>query len=227
MAPFDLRQKAVDFTNQLSDLLNATICDGIRLTASRRNGEVYLVSFNLSAQDQILGKAIPIALRGKPTCFLGLSFRLQPDDEQQYLMVQSSVLALYADQDESVELLHYDYERNKGDGYPEAHLQVEAGSPAWTSFCEQVGLVGRPLKRLHLPVGGRRYRPTVEDLIEFLVVEKLALGRPGWKKAVDAGRADFQRRQLRAAVRRDPASARAVLADLQRQEDAATEAASG
>jgi hypothetical protein len=108
-------------------------------------------------------------------------------------------------------LLHYDYEREKGDDYPEAHLQVCATSPTWEGLTASYGSRGRALERLHLPVGGRRYRPTVEDLIEFLITEKLATGRTGWRKHVRRGRARFEESQLRAAVRRNPEAVIAIL----------------
>lgn len=215
MTWFDLRQKAVDFGGEISDLLNATVCDGVRLSAALQPNGAFLVSYKLSERDQNLGKAIPVTLgRKAASCYLGLSFRLVPDAEQSYLMVESSVIALYEDEDEAVELLHYDYERDKPHGYPEAHLQIEASSDAWAQMCRRAGRADRPLKRLHLPVGGRRYRPTVEDVVEFLVVEGLAEGRRGWKEAVESGRTAFQRRQTRAAVRRDPVAAQAVLREL-------------
>jgi hypothetical protein len=61
--------------------------------------------------------------------------------------------------------------------------------------------------KLHLPVGGRRFRPTIEDFIELLVDEKLARPKNGWRQVIAEGRKDFEERQLRAAVRRNPAPA--------------------
>jgi hypothetical protein len=37
-------------------------------------------------------------------------------------------------------------------------------------------------------MAGRRYRPTLEDFIEFLVLEGLAEARSGWRDVLDAGR---------------------------------------
>jgi hypothetical protein len=33
-------------------------------------------------------------------------------------------------------------------------------------------------------VGDKRFRPTLEDLVEFLIAEKLAQPKPGWEKAI-------------------------------------------
>lgn len=57
-----------------------------------------------------------------------------------------------------------------------------------------------PMAKLHFPVGGRRYRPSLEDVIEFLVNERLVRARDGWKKALDSSREEFRDRQLCAAV---------------------------
>jgi hypothetical protein len=48
------------------------------------------------------------------------------------------------------------------------------------------------------------FRPTVEDVIEFLVVERIAEARDGWDRTLNASRERFHRRQLHAAVRRYP-----------------------
>ena len=101
-------------------------------------------------------------------------------------------------------LLHYDYERDKADGYAEAHLQICATSDAWEEAGKRHDGDTRLLSKLHLPVGGRRFRPTLEDIIEFLIVEKLVEARPKWDVALEKSRGDFRERQLRAAIRQHP-----------------------
>jgi hypothetical protein len=158
---------------------------------------------------------IPLAFGGKAArLYLGLLFKMVADDRGQYPMIRSSVMYLSPDSDAAVTLLHYDYEREKPDDYPEAHLQVCATSVEWEEAMGSYGPKGRPLRKLHLPVGGRRFRPSVEDLIEFVITEQLAAGRPGWKRHVDRGRQRFEERQLRAAVRRNPDIALSVLREL-------------
>jgi len=147
---------------------------------------------------------------GRPVVYMVVSYRLRADDERNYLMVQNSVVALALDQEMNRELLHVDYERDKADDYPEAHLQVAATSAEW----EEVS-PGRSLQRLHLPVGPRRFRPSLEDVIEFLAREGLSNHREDWRQVVDNGRRDFQRRQLRAAIRRHPDVAKDVLSELE------------
>lgn len=106
-----------------------------------------------------------------------------------------------------------DYERNKAHGYPEAHLQVGGECAALRAWRLTNGTTDRALHDLHFPVGGRRYRPALEDVIEFLVVERLAEARPGWKKVLDQSREDFRKLQLRAAIRRDLETATQAVKD--------------
>lgn len=173
-----------------------------------------VVGYRITKRDQDLRCGIPLTIDGKnPKFYLGLTFRLEADEEKQYLMATSSVMLLSLDQNLDSVLFHYDYERDKTHGYPEAHLQVCATSQSWEQAANRLDGSSRMLERLHLPVGPRRFRPTVEDLVEFLIVEKLAVGRDGWDLVIKAGRERFRIKQLRAAIRRDPDTAISLLRD--------------
>jgi hypothetical protein len=211
----NLRAEGQRFCDELSDLLNGTICTGIRIVSvvTQHPHPRVVIGYRISPQDQITTGIPLIAGRGAPRLYMGLSMRLEADVEHRYLMVTSSVMILALDPELSKTLVHYDYEREKADGYPEAHIQICATSPEW----ETVGAIcggekGRALERLHLPVGPRRFRPSVEDLIEFVVAERIVPAKQkAWRTVLNASRERFRVQQLRAAVRRDPATAIAVL----------------
>ena len=206
---FDLRGEANRFAGELSDLLNNTVTDGIRIRAvTDRAGQRASIGYELPPRDLVNFKMIPLARqRDKPNLYLGMLFRMAPDDASRYPMIRSSVIFLSLDNEpDGRTVLHYDYERDKADDYPEAHLQVCATSPEWEEIAGR-----RPLEKLHLPVRGRRFRPTIEDLIKFLIVEKLVKARDGWQEPIERGREGFELRQLRAAVRRNPEAALSVL----------------
>lgn len=210
---FNLVQESHRFKDNLTNLLNATICDGIRLSCIVFESDGYTVlGYEISRYD-VRGEALPIKLNRDPTFFLGLSINLRPDPQREHLMVFSSAMILGTGPviTNANMLLHYDYERDKSDGYPEAHLQICATSPAWEEAAIRPNCDARPLSKRHLPVGGRRFRPTLEDIIEFLVVEQFADARPGWKEALDSSRDEFREKQLRAAIRRYPNVALAQL----------------
>ncbi len=67
------------------------------------------------------------------------------------------------------------------------------------------------MESLHLPVGGDRFRPCLEDVIEFLVVECRFDSTAGWRAAVQAGRERWRRTQTRTVVRDSPGEAAAAL----------------
>lgn len=133
-------------------------------------------------------------------------YELTHDPEGEHLAVARSTVGVSAHPAGHPELFRFDYERDKGGGYPEAHIQVTGESPDLAA-----ALARRDrrvsLGKLHFPVGGRRYRPSLEDVIEFLVVEGFVEPRPGWREVVERSRGQFQRLQLSAAVRRDPDAA--------------------
>jgi hypothetical protein len=213
---FDLERDSREFAQELSDLPNATVCDGTRLScviSPGRDRARAVIGYDISKQDLDLRRCIAVTIGTEPKIWLGFSMRLEQDFEDKYLMVRQSVMLLSASADPA-DTLHYDYERDKPDDYPDAHLQICATSDVWRQVAVRTVGSGRLLERMHLPVGGRRFRPTLKDVVEFLITEKLAQPKDGWKQAVHEGRESFRRKQLRAAIRRDPETARDALSRL-------------
>lgn len=64
---------------------------------------------------------------------------------------------------------------------------------------------------LHFPLGGHRFRPAFEDVLEMLVREFGLDTRDGWEDAIRAGRERWRAAQLRAVVRDDPDGAARTL----------------
>jgi hypothetical protein len=135
---------------------------------------------------------------------MDVSFQLRLDAEREHLMVQQSFFGVFGSPDAKHGLFHYDYERDKADGYPDAHLQVYGESALFSTLNDPRTDPGRSLAQLHFPVGGKRFRPCLEDVIEFLIVERLVEARDEYEKVLEAGRDGFRRNQLLAAMRRDP-----------------------
>ena len=206
----DLGKKAAGFAETIQQLLNGTVCDGVTVQAYVYQPTRVLVGHGLSKQ-AVEAKPFRLCLgRGRARGWMDVSYRLSLDDEGKYLTVVSSYVGIYASEDPESMLCHVDYERSKH-GYPEAHLQVGGHSPALAAWRLTGGAKDKPLHDLHFPVGGRRYRPALEDVIEFLIAEKLTEPRAGWQRVLDKSRDDFRRLQLRAAIRRDmPTATQAV-----------------
>lgn len=70
------------------------------------------------------------------------------------------------------------------------------------------------LQSLHFPVGGRRFRPSLEDFLYFVIRECGFRGKPGWEGKLLQSREVWLDKQLRAAVRDHPAEAAVVLREL-------------
>ena len=212
MQPGRFRSEARNFAGRLTSLLNRTVCNGPSIgTFTQRGHDYAIVGFGVSDRDPT-AQLIPIDKCTGCQLHMHMFFQLERDKERDFLMVTSSSLGLCLDDAGERVLFHADYERNK-DVYAEAHLQVWASSDDWTELLES-----RPeqheLSRLHLPAGGRRYRTSVEDIVEFIVNERLATPKDDWQTVVDESRREFEDRQLRAAVRRHPDTAREVLEGL-------------
>jgi hypothetical protein len=195
----------------LTRLLNSTVTDGatIRPVGLPDNRIQLRASAPNRSRD---GRYIRLRTRDGLHLWLGIEIHLFADEDR-HLTVEKSVWALSSGRDADGGILHYDYERGK-EGYPEAHLQVFGRHEALESVLEAVGRKRSRLHDLHLPVGGRRFRPTLEDLIEFLVDERLVEAKPHSKQTLERSRTRFHDIQLLATIRRRPGKAAEGLLDL-------------
>jgi hypothetical protein len=213
----DLRAQAADFADRTSELLNRTVTRGIRVRAVLEAGGARgWVGYEIDKVTLSPPRGIPLTLTASPPqCYLNVAHTLVQEDG--YLVAARSTFGLYLDEALEHNVFHYDYARDPGNEYPLAHLQVSGNSSGFGGLCERLGLEAE-LGRLHFPVGGKRFRPCLEDVIEMLIVEHLVSGRDGWRDAVEEHRSRFHRIQLMAAVRRDPDAAREELARLDARE---------
>lgn len=216
MAPrADLRAQAGQFAKELSDLLNRTVTDGIRLKSLlSHDGRDGWVGQGITQSRPWPGGTIPIHRPGsRPRCWLYVQYTLHQDPGG-YLTVSKSTYALRVSADSSgPPLFHYDFNRDPTSAYPEAHVQVPGRSWALGELGDRFGRQWE-LAQLHFPVGSRRFRPCLEDVVEFLIVEGFAEPRDnGWKDVLEEHRQGFYRHQLGAAVRHDPTTAKQALAD--------------
>ncbi|MEV8547235.1 hypothetical protein [Streptomyces sp. NBC_01261] len=218
----DLQGQASRFAQELTDILNGTITQHVRMRAVLRPrssaGAVFTVGHGLTKTNVTQPQAFPLSINlRKPRAWMNLSFQVRMDSEDRYLTVHSSYCGIFTDPELKTCLCHWDYERGK-DRYPSAHVQVYGTSPALEALNEGDDRK-RPLEKLHIPVGGKRFRPCIEDAIEFLVTERLAEGREDWQKRLDESRNHYRRRQLLAAMRRNPDVVEEYLREREREQD--------
>jgi hypothetical protein len=177
---------------------------------SPRERDIVIVAKGLSktSLDSEPFPLLPIPGRSA-RAWMDLSFRFCYDPEGEYLTVLSSFVAIYGDEQGSQCLCHFDYERGKAHGYPEAHIQVYGNSSILTAWGGE--LAERGLHRLHFPAGHRRFRWCLEDVIEFVIAERIVDPKTGWREVLEPGRKKFHQMQLKAAIRRDMDTAIAYL----------------
>ena len=131
-------------------------------------------------------------------------------NDEGHLTAKSSYCGIWLGDRHEDLLLHYDYEREK-DIYAEAHIQVAGRHSALEHMLSELGRRGDVMKRLHLPVGGRRLRPAIEDVLECLIAERLVEAKPGHEKVLNDSRRDYREIQIAALVRSHQQRAAAAL----------------
>ena len=158
-----------------------------------------------------LGETIPFTISGSQApIHLDFLHTLDLDHSGEFLTTSRSTYTLRAE-DAETPIITYDFVRKPPNPYPEAHIHLHGRSSALQRMFDSCGLVDRKPADLHIPVGGRRFRPCLEGIIEFCILEELVSPREGWQEALERGRREYHEQQLRAAVRRFPEQAAEVL----------------
>lgn len=77
---FDLERYARGFANELNDLLNATVCDGPRLScviSPGRDRSRAVIGYRITRDQLDLQECTPITIGADPEIWLGFSMRLE------------------------------------------------------------------------------------------------------------------------------------------------------
>ncbi len=208
-----LEKQARHFADDISDLLNRTVTDGIRVSSLKTADGYGIIGVGVS-KNRSTSLPIPITPAKKDAVvFLYLLHSYEPDPEGVYLTMTQSTMSLYTSpsmEDDQL-IVGIDYARNPGNQFPGAHLHVAGLRDDLDAVYLGDERKTRKLRDLHIPVGGKRFRPSLEDLVEFMVTEEMVDPRPDWKQVVKEHRARWEAIQLKAAVRRNQEDAAAAL----------------
>ncbi|MGX9346945.1 hypothetical protein [Microbacterium sp. KNMS] len=204
------------FAADVETLLRATL-PGEHEVRSREEGGRYVVSPPVGPSSK--PATVPLFVDGEELAKLHFSFRLGVDSAGEYLKATRADFHVLSTLD-SKPLARLEYQSDIHTA-PIAHWQVHGERGALTHLMTHANTVrprqvARPhdMSSLHFPVGGERFRPCLEDFIEFLIRE-LGVDRvSGWDDAIASGRMAWRRKQLRAAVRDLPAEAADILRTL-------------
>lgn len=170
---FDLAVEAADFADRLMKLLNGTVATNAVLQVTRFEDDD--VAF-ITTPKGIKGSVIPLSLskdvaeRSRAGLWLRIEFRVAPDSEGEHLRVNRSLVGLCVNPKTGQCAMRVEYDRDY-DTAPAAHLNVAGESTMLGYAFATAGSKPKPLEKVHFPNGGKRFRPSVEDFIEFLAQE--------------------------------------------------------
>ena len=158
-------------------------------------------------------EAVALSVDDEVLASLKVHMQCRLDSRGTWLAVESSTVALVAEIDRTP-IFRFDYLRN-AQTCPAAHFQFHAHRGALTYLLSQSGhRAPHDMSALHIPVGGSRFRPCLEDVIQFLIQECGFDSLPDWKRSVEEGRARWRKAQACAVVRDFQADAAEVLRSL-------------
>lgn len=168
---------------------------------------------------------IPLLVNGEPLLMLKVNYRCAWDGEGTFMAIDKSSIGVFAAASEKQPLFRYEYERNAST-VPSAHIHIHAHRDAFTYVMARSGHGTRRgaaraqgssvpvMQEIHFPVGGHRFRPCLEDVLEMLLDEFGVDGARDARVELKKGRMRWRQTQTKSVVRDDPQSAIAALEDL-------------
>jgi hypothetical protein len=155
---------------------------------------------------------LKVPLRGPEggLAVLTANYKLCVDSYRTHIAVEHSSFVLKAKVDRTP-IIRWDYDRSPNNK-PRSHAQITAHRGALSHILSRLEhKTPHSIESLHIPMDGERFRPCLEDVIEFLIRDCGFHGSDGWKQTVRDGRTRWRRIQTHAVVRDSPQSAVAEL----------------
>jgi hypothetical protein len=195
-----LQAVVVPFADEIGDLLRNVFGTIVEIDVTPLRGR-----FHVRNPDPLR-----LAIKGEGLGGLHIDFWCTWDSAGTFLAVDKSTIKLSALLDRNP-IFRFEYQR-QAHRTPSAHIQVHGHRGALSHLLSRAGHENpHSMEALHLPVGGARFRPCIEDVLQFLIDDCLFDAQPGWREYVERGRERWRRMQLRAAVRDVPGEAADVL----------------
>lgn len=213
MIPADpLGNQAADFAERIERTVRGVLPGEARIVPLRVGDRVVVTAVN-SENEQT---RVPLYVGGDHVADLSLSLFQSLDRTGQYLKTQRSDFVTHSVLDRQP-LVRLDY-RHDMSSAPISHWQIHAERGSFSSLLTRAHTLDpkrvqspHMLSSLHFPVGGERFRPSLEDFLEFLVSECGVDRIEGWETVLAEGREIWRRFQLRTVVRELQVEAAEVL----------------
>lgn len=206
----DLKDQVDRFAGDVTSTLRAVLGEeDVELRATMLDDR-----FTVSTQDS---RGITLRVGGEPLLRLVVNLECGWDSQTEFVAVNTAEFHVYAFQDREA-LFRYEFVRDMRSPIPCAHLQIHGHRDALAHTMTRAGRRTARSKRradgapprmdeLHFPLGGARFRPPLEDVLQMLVEEFGVDAVDGWRAHLEQGREGWRRVQTRAAVRDAPGDA--------------------
>lgn len=198
--PPGLEQASAQFASEVQATLDGVL-PGSRTMVSR--GLEGQPRFVVSPSER---NGIPLLVGGTELATLQVSIYLSLDRSDVHLKTVRSDIVIKSVLDRTP-LLRQDYRADMTRA-PSAHWQITAERGSFSHLLTRANATDRTrvekphdLSSLHIPVGGERFRPCLEDVLQFLVQECGVDRLDGWSDVVQSGRRRWRHRQVAAVVR--------------------------
>lgn len=207
---------AAAFADDLTDLTRGVLGEDTPRFAALNMGTRVRVS-PIAADEREL--RIPVSINGEPVLSLKARYFCCWDGSSTFLAIDQADIHLhYAGITDP--LIRFEYVRTSKEP-PGAHIQVHAHRDEM-AYLLRLADAGRPkqglkrrrlprLSEIHLPVGGHRMRPALEDVLLFMQREFAIDTVRGWRPVVEERLRRWREIQLMSAVRDSPEAAAKVL----------------
>lgn len=163
-------------------------------------------------QDEKSG-GIPLRVSvGEIPAWLRLYYQCTTDSYGSHLTVANSKIWIVAT-DDPIPIFRFEYHRDSRRS-PHSHIHVHAERETLAELLTTTGHHHLRMSDLHLPTGGARFRPELEDVIQFLLVDCGFEGQVHWRDALGESRARWREIQTRAVTRALPQTAAEQLASM-------------
>lgn len=204
--PQELLDQATDFGDTVTQLLAESLPEAPAMELTTKGSRASLAP---AGQTEKSG-GVPLFAKKQRLAWLRIDFLCRLDTTQEFLAIDKSKVWIVADVD-STPIFRFEF-LYEADWVPHSHIQVHGERGALAHLLSQTGHP-RPhnMAALHLPTGGARFRPNLEDVIQFLIADCRFDPLDTWETAVARERAEWRRVQTRSASRALPEEAAAQL----------------
>ncbi|MEU6497558.1 hypothetical protein ABZ890_45635 [Streptomyces sp. NPDC046984] len=211
-----LDELATTFADDLTALTRGVLGEDALRFAALNVGNRVRVS-PMSTDERV--QRVPVSVNGEAILSLMIRYYCCWDGSSTFLATdQADIHVHYAGISDP--LIRFEYVRSSKEP-PGAHIQVHAHRDEM-AYLLRLADAGRPkqgfrrrklprLSEMHLPVGGHRMRPALEDVLLFLKREFAIDTAPTWRSTLDEHLRNWRKIQMMSAVRDAPEAAAEVL----------------